>query len=135
MVSAGLLGPAKPIHGKGQNGTSRGSGKGERMSRKTRYDFAKWVYPDYVVLIKHKDKYITYENDRFICDYIGFYTYDSKRKYRFKTFLRYQINYLILDELEITELKKFVSNNYNRYVYLINIRRIVKKIGNKLIKS
>ena len=104
------------------------------MSRINRYNFTKLVYPNSVVLIKYKDKYITYDNDRFICDYISFYSYDKKEKYKFGKFFRYKINYLVLDELDIVRFKKFAINNYDKYVYVTNLRIIVKKIGNKLIR-
>lgn len=102
------------------------------MSRKNRYKFTKWIYPDYVILIKYRDRYITYNNDTLICNYLKFY---KNNKYRFNVFEKHNINYLVLDELDITRIKQYQENNYNRYVYITNIKRIVKTIGNKLTKN
>lgn len=101
------------------------------MSRKNRYLFTRWVYPDYIILIKYRNNYIMYDNNILICNYLKFY---KNKKYRFHIFDKYKINYLVLDELDITEIKQYQENNYNKYVYITNIKRIVKTIGNKLIK-
>lgn len=102
------------------------------MSRENRYKITKQIHPDYIILIKYKDKYITYNNDTLICSYLKFY---KNNKYRFYVFEQKQINYLVLDELDIIRIKQYKENNYNRYVYITNIKRIVKKVGNKLITN
>lgn len=106
--------------------------KDDLMSRENRYKITKQIHPDYIVLIKYKDKYITYNNDTLICNYLKFY---KNNKYRFYVFEQKQINYLVLDELDIIRIKQYKENNYNRYVYITNIKRIVKKVGNKLITN
>lgn len=42
------------------------------MSAYNRYSFTKEVYPNYVVLLLKKDKYLSYSKDRKILEYIKF---------------------------------------------------------------
>ena len=44
------------------------------------------------------------------------------------------INYLVLDDLEIINIKSYKDNNYDKYCLGLVINKVVKKIGNKLIK-
>lgn len=100
------------------------------MSKKNRYQFAKSIYKDYIILIKYRNNYITYDNDNLICHYIGFY----KNK-KIKIFHKFKINYLILDELDIIKKITFDTNKYEKYSYLANLTIVIKKIKNKLISN
>lgn len=98
------------------------------MSRKYRYQFTKDTFPGYIVFLVVKRKYITYDNDLEILKYI---------KYKDKLSLldKYKINYLVLDNLDIIIQKKFEDNNYYKYLYLIKLDKVIKEIGNNLVKT
>lgn len=88
------------------------------MSMFNRYSFTKGIYGDYLVIIKRKNRYYSFGNDKGILDYIGF----RGKLYILK---RYGINYIILDDLEIIDMGNFIINNYYRYLYLSYIKRIL----------
>ena len=62
------------------------------VSMKSRYNFTKNIYKDYVVLIYRKKKYYSYDKDKIILDYIGF----NNKLYILR---KYNINFIILDDL------------------------------------
>ena len=74
------------------------------MGKINRYKFAKRVYPEYVVLLLTKDKYVTYDCDLRLIQYIKF-------NGNFSIFDKYKINYLVLDNLDITKKKEYDLNN------------------------
>lgn len=91
------------------------------MSSYNRYSFTKKVYPNYVVLLIHKNKYYSYDIDRKILNYIKFKnkTYILRKKH---------INYLVLDELDIIEKYDYDDNMFDKYVHLIYLNKIFDKI-------
>ena len=91
------------------------------MSAYNRYSFTKEVYPDYVVLLVKKNKYYSYSIDRKVLDYIKFKdkTYILRKKH---------INYLVLDELDIVEKYEYSDNQLDRYIYLVNMKKILDEI-------
>ncbi len=91
------------------------------MSSYNRYSFTKKIYPKYIVLLIHKNKYYSYDIDRKILSYIMFKnkTYILRKKH---------INYLILDELDIIEKYDYDDNMFDKYVYLIYLNKIFDKI-------
>ena len=62
-----------------------------------RYYELKNIYKNYIIFIKSKDKFYTFDNDKIIVDYLDF----KKMKYLKK----YKINYIILENLYIVEKK------------------------------
>ena len=89
------------------------------MSRSYRYKFTKEVFPEYIVFIVVKREYVTYKDDLEILRYIK---YKDKLK--------------ILDNLDIIIKKDFkINNSYNRYLYLVNINKIINKLGSNLVKT
>ncbi len=98
------------------------------MSRKFRYQFTKETFPGYIVFIVVKKKYVTYDDDLEILKYI-------KYKNRLNLLDKYKINYLVLDNLDIIVKKEFNDNNYNRYLYLEKLDKVIKEIGNNLVKT
>ena len=98
------------------------------MSRKYRYQFTKDTFPGYIVFLVVKRKYVTYDNDLEILKYI---------KYKDKLSLldKYKINYLVLDNLDVIIQKEFEDNNYYKYLYLIKLDKVIKEIGNNLVKT
>ena len=96
------------------------------MSRINRYKFTKNIYPDYIVLLNKKNKYITFDIDLKLIDYLEVDEY--------LTILdKLHINYLVLDDLEIINIKSYKDNNYDKYCLGLVINKVVKKIGNRLI--
>ena len=91
------------------------------MSAYNRYSFTKEVYPNYVVLLVKKNKYYSYSIDRKVLDYIKFKdkTYILRKKH---------INYLVLDELDIVEKYEYSDNQLDRYIYLVNMKKILDEI-------
>ena len=91
------------------------------MSAYNRYSFTKEVYPDYVVLLVKKNKYYSYSIDRKVLDYIKFKdkTYILRKKH---------INYLVLDELDIVEKYEYSDNQLDKYIYLVNMKKVLNEI-------
>lgn len=79
------------------------------MSRLNRYKFAKEVHPEYIVLLLVKGKYVTYDSDLELIRYIQF-------NGEFGIFDKYKINYLVLDNLDITKNSSYDINNYDFYL-------------------
>ena len=96
------------------------------MSRINRYKFTKNIYPDYIVLLTRKNKYITFDIDLKLIDYLEV---DEDLNILDKL----HINYLVLDDLEIINIKSYKYNNYDKYCLGLVINKVVKKIGNRLI--
>ena len=86
------------------------------MSKLSRYLFIKKMYPDYLVFILNKDKLVTYNNDLKIYNMLE------------SEFFSKSINYLILDGLEIKELRTFSNNNYFYYFKISLLKEVVKFI-------
>lgn len=91
------------------------------MSAYNRYSFTKEVYPNYVVLLVKKNKYYSYSIDRKVLDYI---------KFKDKTYIlrKRHINYLVLDELDIVEKYEYSNNQLDRYIYLVDMKKILDEI-------
>ena len=91
------------------------------MSAYNRYSFTKEVYPNYIVLLVKKNKYYSYSIDRKVLDYIKFKdkTYILRKKH---------INYLVLDELDIVEKYEYSDNQLDRYIYLVDMKKVLNEI-------
>lgn len=98
------------------------------MSMYNRYSFTKKIYKDYLILIKRKNKYYTFNKDKKILNYINFKNkvYIIKKK---------QINYLILDDLDIIDIIKYKDNNYNKYLYISYINDILLEIKRSMLSE
>lgn len=70
---------------------------------KTRYLFLKRLYPNYVIIILKKDKYITFDIDNKIFNLLN---------NSFNNLDKYNINYLIIDNLIIIKISKYINNRY-----------------------
>lgn len=95
------------------------------MSMINRYNFTKNIYKDYIVLIVRKRKLYTFNQDKRILNYIGF----NNKLYRIR---KKEINYLILDDLDIIEIREYDNNNYNKYLLLSYIKDILLEVRKKL---
>ena len=70
---------------------------------KTRYLFLKRLYPNCVIIILKKDKYITFDIDNKILNLL-----DSS----FNNLDKNYINYLIIDNLNIIKISIYINNRY-----------------------
>ena len=77
------------------------------MSIINRYKFTKDIYSNYIIFIRKKRRL------------------NIKKYYELD---KYQINYLILDNLDINIKKEYSINNYNKYLIIY----LIKEIGNNL---
>ena len=94
------------------------------LTIKTRYLFLKRLYPNYVIIILKKDEYITFDIDNKIVKLIDY------------KFNKYNINYLILDNLEIIKIIKYTNNKYleiKMRVELFSLLLLVSKIYQKYL--
>ncbi|MDD4187381.1 MAG: hypothetical protein PHX04_01220 [Bacilli bacterium] len=91
---------------------------------KNRYNFFKKKFKHYIILIKKKDIYYTFDQDKEILKYIEYKKINDVRKK--------QINYIIIDNLEIELKKEYPNNNYELYLLKIFIKQILSKIEGKL---
>lgn len=84
---------------------------------KNRYEIIKKLYPNYLILINHKNNLISFKNDKIILKY-----FNIKKK---KVLYQKHINYLILNNLEIEEIKDYQEEN-KYYLYLLRACLITK---------
>ena len=102
------------------------------MSKLNRYQFAKKIYSNYLVLIlddkNKKMKYYTYEMDSNILEYIDF-------KNNINVIKKKKINFIIIDNMNIITINSYDNNHYKYYVDLLLVTRIIHNIKNNLIGS
>lgn len=91
------------------------------MSMYNRYSFTKKVYPNYIILILKNNKYYSYGIDKKIIDYINF-------KDKLFVIKKRNINYLILDNLDIIDKVEYKDNMYDKYTYLVYLNKIFNEI-------
>ena len=80
---------------------------------KERYNVLKHIYQNYLILIIKNNKYYTFDEDILIFNYL-------KRKLN-------NINYIILDNLDIIVKKEYENNNYLNYYFKINLINILER--------
>ena len=83
---------------------------------KTRYNFIKRLYKDYIIIFKKN-------NNNYIYDYDFLYLFKDKINIINKL-NKYHINYIIIDNVKIINIKKYSDNLYNYY----NNRYIIYKV-------
>ena len=92
---------------------------------KNRYEVIKKLYPEYIIILIKKAKYITIDTDKEIMDYLKI---DSLNKLK-----KFKMNYLILDNLEIVDIKEYnQNNNYKIYYLRLSILKIIYKIKKRV---
>lgn len=74
-----------------------------------RYIFTKKIYPKYLVIIRRKNKYFSFGNDLLILKSINFNN-------KIEILNDKKINYLILDNLDIIDIRDYIDNQYYRYL-------------------
>lgn len=82
---------------------------------KERYDVLKHIYHNYLILIIKNNKYYTFDEDKLIFNYIN------------KNLNKYEINYIILDNLDIIVKKEYENNNYLNYYFKVNLINILER--------
>ena len=85
------------------------------MSKINRYNFIKEMYPDYLILLVSKNSYVSFNIDRLLYNY-----------YLDKVF-KLDINYIILDGLDIIKRCEFINNKYYYYSKLVLIKEVICK--------
>ena len=97
------------------------------MSLRNRYSFIKKVYPNTLLIFIKNNKYFCIDNDYYIYKYFN----NDIKQLRLNN-----IDYIIIDNLNIIE-KSFNKNNYyNKYYKLILIKRFMKvNLYKSLIKK
>ncbi len=101
------------------------------MSAYNRYKFIKRLNRKNLILIKGKNRYISFERDMNILRYINF---NMNYEYSNLNYLdKYEIDYIVLDNLDIIVEKRYNCNNYMKYLKLYYLSDIVNEIGNNLL--
>ena len=70
---------------------------------KERYNVLKHIYQNYLILIIKNNKYYNFDEDKLIYTYIN------------RNLNKHEINYIILDKLDIIVKKEYENNNYLYY--------------------
>ena len=84
------------------------------MSKINRYKFIKKMYPDYLILLLKNNTLSSFEVDNLIYKY-----------YHNKVF-KLNINYIILDNLDIVKLVKYDNNKYYYYSKLVILKELIR---------
>ena len=85
--------------------------------------FFKRLYKDYLLLFTKKDKLLSFNIDNRIISILS-----SSSNNILEVLTTNSINYIIVDNLDIIEIKKFTNNIYNLYkkkAYLITLSNII----------
>ena len=82
---------------------------------KERYNVLKHIYPNYLILLIKNNKYYTFDEDKIIFNYIN------------RNLNKYEINYIILDNLDIIVKKEYENNNYLNYYFKANLINILER--------
>ena len=86
---------------------------------KTRYDFIKKLYKDYIIIFR-KNNYNYIYNYEFLSLFNDKMSIISKLN-------KYHINYIILDNMNIIDIINFKDNKYNYYKNRYIIYRIITR--------
>ena len=82
---------------------------------KERYNVLKHIYQNYLILIIKNNKYYTFDEDKIIFNYIN------------RNLNKYEINYIILDNLDIIVKKEYENNYYLNYYFKVNLINILER--------
>ena len=100
------------------------------MSAYSRYKFIKKFNRRSLILIKSKNKYVSYERDIKLLRYVKF---NMEYNYCNLAYLdKFEIDYLVLDNLDVIVDKHYDVNNYMKYLKLYYLSNIINEIGNNL---
>lgn len=82
---------------------------------KERYEVIKKLCPNYLILLIKNNKYYTFYEDKLIFNYIN------------KNLNKYEINYIILNNLDIIVKKEYENNNFLNYYFKVNLINILER--------
>lgn len=82
---------------------------------KERYNVLKHIYQNYLILIIKNNKYYTFDEDKLIYTYIN------------RNLNKHEINYIILNNLDIIIKKAYENNNYLNYYFKVNLINILER--------
>ena len=82
---------------------------------KERYEVIKKLYPNYLILLIKNNKYYTFDEDKLIYTYIN------------RNLNKHEINYIILNNLDIIIKKEYGNNYYLNYYFKINLINILER--------
>ena len=91
----------------------------------TRYKFIKRLYPSCLVIIKSNDKYKSFRKDGILLNYI-------LDKYKINKLSKFKINYVIIENLDIIDEKKFEENKYYKFIKEAYLSMVLIEIKNRL---
>ncbi len=101
----------------------------DSMSLKTRYIYFKKNYMEYCCLFILKNQKISScELDLELLNLL-------KEKDIQKFLNQSHINYLIVDNLKIIQKKEFCDNQYHKFIYFMETKKIIKRILKKCTKK
>lgn len=104
------------------------------MSRKGKYNrylFVKKYNRRSLILIRGRNKYISFDKDLDILKYVKF---KFEYKYSNVSYLdRYNIDYIVIDNLDVIVDKKFDDNNYMKYLKIMYLKKILDEIKSNSI--
>ena len=95
----------------------------------TRYYFLKKIYPNHLLLFKtNKNKlgYKSFGYDKYILDGIRNYTIDMRTI--IQRLHKLNINYIIIDNLELIKIYNFENNMYVNYLYKFMCLNVIDRI-------
>ena len=91
----------------------------------TRYSFFKKLYPDRLIIIKLKNKYISFGKDNILLNYL-------LNTNKFSILDNIEVNYLIITDMYIIKEKTFSSNQYYKYVKISQLNSILTRLNNSV---
>lgn len=95
------------------------------MASNTRYIFTKRIYNNYIVLLKCKEGYSSFDIDNKILKYINFKRLSDLNKM--------QINYIIIENMDIIKHQKYKNNTFEIYKMKVLFTEIIDKLFSKII--
>ena len=94
--------------------------------RNNRYVFFKRCYPNYLILINKNNKIKSYNIDKEILKYLSVEEIDINK------INKLNINYLILENINIINKKDYKDNKYYLYYRRCKLNNLIEKIKNIL---
>ena len=103
----------------------------KRKGAYSRYSLLKRFKKRSIILVKGKNRYLSFDRDVQILEYIKF-NFDYS-KCNLKYLDKFGINYIVLDNLTILINKKYNKNNYMKYLKLFYLYKIFEVITTTFI--
>ena len=95
----------------------------KRKGAYTRYSFLKKLYPDRLIILKSKNKYLSFGKDDVLLDYVMITN-------QFNKLDKIEVNYLIVENMYILKENTFSSNQYYRYVKVSQLNKVLTNLSN-----